>query len=84
MAATQRPVSTRALEETALRAAWRDIPAYALVSGQDLNIPPQAQQWMAERAGAHTVTVDNASHAVSVSEPEAVADLIRRAVGDRG
>lgn len=82
MAATQRPVSTRALEETALRVAWNSIPAYALVSGRDLNIPPRAQQWMAERADAHVVTIEGASHAATVSEPEAVADLIRRALGD--
>ncbi|WP_328719891.1 alpha/beta hydrolase [Streptomyces sp. NBC_00247] len=84
MAATQRPVSTRALEETAYRVAWDAVQAYALVSGQDLNIPPRAQQWMAERAGAHIVTVDGASHAATVSEPGAVADLIRRAMSDIG
>ncbi|MFJ9675350.1 alpha/beta fold hydrolase [Streptomyces sp. NPDC101221] len=82
MAATQRPVSTLALEEKASKAAWKDIPSYAMVAGQDYNIPPQAEQWMAERAHAHTVTVDSASHAVAVSEPSAVTDLIRRAAHD--
>ncbi|MCX5399145.1 alpha/beta fold hydrolase [Streptomyces sp. NBC_00102] len=84
MAATQRPVSTRALEEPAGQVAWNLVPAYSLVSGQDFNIPPQAQQWMAERADAHIVTVDGASHAATVSEPEAVTDLIRRAISDIG
>lgn len=82
MAATQRPVSTLALEEKASQAAWKSIPSYALVAGQDYNIPAKAEQWMAERAGAHTVTVNSASHAVAVSEPEAVTDLIRRAARD--
>ncbi|MFI7705706.1 alpha/beta fold hydrolase [Nonomuraea sp. NPDC049480] len=82
MAATQRPVSTLALEEKATKAAWKDIRSYALIAGKDYNIPPKAQQWMAERAKAHTVTVKGASHAVSVSEPAAVTDLIRRAARD--
>ncbi|MBB6349793.1 alpha/beta fold hydrolase [Nonomuraea muscovyensis] len=82
MAATQRPVSTLALEEKAAEAAWKDIRSYALIAGKDNNIPPKAQQWMAERADARTVTVEGASHAVSVSEPAAVTDLIRRAARD--
>ncbi|MFI7440649.1 alpha/beta fold hydrolase [Nonomuraea indica] len=79
MAAAQRPVATLALEEKATRAAWKDIRSYALITGKDNNIPAEAQRWMAERAGARTVTLEGASHAVSVSEPEAVTDLIRRA-----
>lgn len=79
MAATQRPVATLALEEKATKAAWKDIRSYALITGKDNNIPAEAQRWMAERADARTVTIEGASHAVSVSEPEAVADLIRRA-----
>ncbi len=37
---------------------------------------------MAERAGARTVTVEDASHAVSISEPATVTDLIKRAARD--
>lgn len=82
MAATQRPVTTLALEEKATKAAWQDIPSYALIAGKDYNIPPKAEQWMAERAHAHTVTIDSASHAVAVSHPAAVTDLILRAARD--
>ncbi|WP_431903188.1 alpha/beta fold hydrolase [Nonomuraea sp. bgisy101] len=82
MAATQRPVSTLALEEKATKAAWKDIRSYALIAGKDYNIPPRAQRWMAKRARSHTVTIKRASHAISVSEPAAVTDLIRRAAGD--
>ncbi|MEV1172137.1 alpha/beta hydrolase [Nonomuraea sp. NPDC049784] len=42
MAATQRPVSILALEEKATKAAWKDIRSYALIAGQDYNIPPKA------------------------------------------
>ncbi|WP_113702131.1 alpha/beta fold hydrolase [Nonomuraea lactucae] len=82
MAATQRPVSTQALEQKATKAAWKDIRSYALIAGKDYNIPPKAQQWMADRAKARTLTIDDASHAISVSQPEAVTDLIRRAARD--
>jgi len=41
-------------------------------------IPPPAQRFMAERAGATTVEISG-SHAVYVSEPAAVAALIAKA-----
>jgi pimeloyl-ACP methyl ester carboxylesterase len=41
-------------------------------------IPPPAQRAMAERAGAQVVEVSG-SHSVYVSQPDAVADLIKRA-----
>lgn len=75
MAITQRPVALAALEQPASAAAWRAVPAYSLVTTEDKNIPVESQRFMSERAGAHTVEVQ-ASHAVSVSNPSAVADLI--------
>lgn len=78
MAATQRPVAASALEEKATRAAWKTRPTWTLVTTEDRNIPPAAQRFMAQRAHAHTVEV-RASHAVSVSQPGAVARLIERA-----
>jgi pimeloyl-ACP methyl ester carboxylesterase len=76
MAATQRPVAERALT-TGLpgKPAWRELPSWALVATADNAIPAEAQEFMAERAGSHVVRVD-ASHAVSVSRPDAVADLV--------
>ncbi|MGW4355877.1 alpha/beta fold hydrolase [Nocardia sp. NPDC004582] len=79
MAVTQRPVALAALAEPAAAAAWRTIPAFALLTTADKNIPVAAQRFMAERADAHTIEVD-ASHAVTVSRPDAVAGLILRAV----
>ncbi|WP_280873919.1 alpha/beta fold hydrolase [Streptomyces pseudovenezuelae] len=78
MAVTQRPVTSAALEEGASEPAWKTISSWVLVATEDLNIPPQAQRFMAERAHAHTVEV-RASHAVSVSHPDAVADIIEKA-----
>ena len=47
----------------------------------DRNIPVEAHRFMAERANAvETVEVAGASHALPASQPEAVADVIIRAV----
>jgi len=78
MAVTQRPILGGALEEKATRAAWKSIPSWTMVTRQDLAIPPASQRFMAERAGSSTVEID-ASHAVTVSQPDAVADLIEEA-----
>ncbi|GGZ03322.1 alpha/beta fold hydrolase [Streptomyces poonensis] len=78
MAAGQRPITLAALRETATAAAWKKIPSWYLVATEDRNIPPAAERWMAERARARTVTV-HAPHAVSVSDPGPVTDLILRA-----
>ena len=77
-AATQRPVVADALEEEATRTAWRTIPSWALVTTQDLAIPADSLRFMAEHARSRTAEVE-ASHAVPVSRPGAVADLIREA-----
>jgi pimeloyl-ACP methyl ester carboxylesterase len=78
MAATQRPITSAALDEPATKAAWRTIPAWNLVTTDDLAIPAASMRFMGERAEAHTVEV-TASHAVTVSRPDAVAALIDEA-----
>jgi pimeloyl-ACP methyl ester carboxylesterase len=75
MAATQRPIVADALAGKATRAAWKTIPSWTLVTRQDLAVPAEAQRFMAERASSHVVEVD-ASHAVTVSRPHVVAQLI--------
>ena len=78
MAVTQRPIVAGALEEKATHTAWKTIPTWNLVTTQDLAVPAQSQRFMAQRAKSHTVEVD-ASHAVTVSQPDAVARLIDEA-----
>ncbi|MGW3897183.1 alpha/beta hydrolase [Micromonospora profundi] len=78
MAATQRPVTAAALNGQATKSAWTSIPSWNMIATDDLAIPVKAQRYMAERAGAHTVEI-KASHAVTVSRPQAVASLIDRA-----
>ncbi|MYX37048.1 alpha/beta fold hydrolase [Streptomyces sp. SID8377] len=79
MAAAQRPVAVGALAAPSSAPAWRTIPSWYLVAGADQAIPPAAERAMAQRAHSHTVTVRGASHAVSVSHPGAVADLVEAA-----
>ncbi|MCX5206253.1 alpha/beta hydrolase [Streptomyces sp. NBC_00237] len=78
MAAGQRPIAAAALEEKSTKAAWKTIPSWSLVTTEDLNIPVEAQRYMSARARSRTTVVD-ASHAVSVSRPEAVARIVQQA-----
>jgi pimeloyl-ACP methyl ester carboxylesterase len=79
MAVTQRPIASAGLEDAATKAAWKTIPSWSMVTLKDLAIPADSMRFMAERAQSHTVEID-ASHAVTVSQPDAVADLILDAV----
>jgi pimeloyl-ACP methyl ester carboxylesterase len=81
MAATQRPVTQEALvAPSGERPLWRELPSWFLTGTEDRNIPPQLQRFMAERAGAQrTVEIPGASHAISVSQPQATAELILEA-----
>jgi len=82
MAATQRPITEAALNETSGAPAWKSIPSWFIYGDQDKNIPAKALGFMAERAQSKkTVVVPGASHVVMVSHPEPVAQLIEQASG---
>jgi pimeloyl-ACP methyl ester carboxylesterase len=78
MADAQVPWGLDALNGAVNDPAWRTKPSWYLVATDDRMIPPPAQRAMAERAGA-TVAEAAGSHAVYVSQPAAVADLIKQA-----
>lgn len=84
LAAAQRPLAAAAFEETASAAAWKTKPSWALVAGADNAINPEVERFGAKRAGATIVEIEGASHAVAVSQPKAVAELIRDAVRATG
>ncbi|GGQ99579.1 MULTISPECIES: alpha/beta fold hydrolase [Streptomyces] len=84
LAASQRPLAAAAFEETAAAAAWHTKPSWALIAGADEAINPEVERFGAKRAGATVVELDGASHAVAVSQPKAVADLILEAVRATG
>jgi pimeloyl-ACP methyl ester carboxylesterase len=78
LAVSQRPFAA-IFDDRAQAAAWKSLPSWAIVAGSDNAIPPEGQRQMAARAGAQTVEVD-ASHSIALSQPKAVADMIRTAV----
>jgi pimeloyl-ACP methyl ester carboxylesterase len=79
MADSQLPWGLDALNGAVSEPAWRSKPSWYLVATDDRMIPPPAQRAMCERTGATSVEVA-ASHAVYVSQPDAVAALIGEAV----
>ena len=78
MADSQLPWGVGALGGTISEAAWANKPSWYLLTTEDRMIPPPAQREMSGRAGA-TVEEAAASHSVYVSQPAAVADLIKKA-----
>ena len=78
MADSQVPWGVGALGGAITDPAWRAKPSWYLLTTEDRMIPPPAQRFMSGRAGATTVEVA-ASHSVYVSQPAAVADLIKQA-----
>ena len=78
MADSQVPWGLQALNGTISEAAWKKKPSSYLVATDDRMIPPRAQRFMAERAGAKVVEVAG-SHAIYVSQPQAVASIIKEA-----
>ncbi|MFC3653304.1 alpha/beta fold hydrolase [Dyella humi] len=78
MADSQVPWSVDALAGAVTVPAWKTKPSWYLIATDDKMIPPPAQRQMAQRAGA-TVADVAGSHAVYVSQPQAVVDLIKRA-----
>jgi pimeloyl-ACP methyl ester carboxylesterase len=78
MADSQVPWGLEALNGAITQPAWRTKPSWYLVTTEDKMIPPDAQRGMSKRAGSTVVEV-KASHAVYVSQPQAVAQFIEKA-----
>ena len=78
MADSQVPWGVEALGGTISQPAWRTKPSWYIVTTEDKMIPPDAQRSMSKRAGSTVVEVKG-SHAVYVSQPQAVASVIEKA-----
>jgi pimeloyl-ACP methyl ester carboxylesterase len=83
LAATQRPMTAAALVEPATAPAWRTVPDWYVVARRDHAIPPATERFMARRMRARTTTLD-ASHAVLISQPRAVTQVILAAAQATG
>jgi pimeloyl-ACP methyl ester carboxylesterase len=78
LADSQVPWGVDALGGAVTEPAWRTRPSWYLIATDDHMIPPPAQHAMSERAGSKVVEAAG-SHAIYISQPSAVADLIRQA-----
>jgi pimeloyl-ACP methyl ester carboxylesterase len=78
MAATQKPINSKAFGETVPAAAWKTIPSWYIVSTEDHAINPDLERYYAKRIGATTTEI-KASHVPFLSHPKEVARVIEAA-----
>ena len=83
MAKSQVPWGVEALTGVITEPAWKTKSSWYLIATEDKMIPPPAQRFMSKRAGSTVVEVAG-SHAIYVSQPEAVAELIIAAAQSTG
>ena len=69
-------------ESAVTEPAWRHKPSWYLVATEDRTIPPSTQRSMAQRAGSVVVEAIG-SHAIHISQPAAVANLIRQVLEEK-
>jgi pimeloyl-ACP methyl ester carboxylesterase len=79
MAATQRPISEAAFSDQSGPPAWKSLPSWAVVATGDKAAGADLVRSMAQRAGADIVEIEG-SHVIMISEPQAVTDVIVKAV----
>ncbi len=80
MAEAQHAASLNCFMEPATDVGWASLPSWAIVAGADRAIHPSAERDMARRSESTITEIDGASHAVAVSHPKEVADVIRSAL----
>jgi pimeloyl-ACP methyl ester carboxylesterase len=78
MAISQVPLNAGILGTPTTAPAWKTKPSYGIVATQDRMINPDLERSMYKRAGAK-VTEIKGSHAIFISQPQAVANVIERA-----
>ena len=82
LAIVQRPANVKAVSEGTVNEAFRSVPSWALITRRDRAIPHDLQTLMVGRTDAQVTEVD-ASHAVMISHPDVVADVIGHAASSR-
>jgi pimeloyl-ACP methyl ester carboxylesterase len=78
MAAVQRPIAVRCIQEKAPAPAWKMTPSWYLVAEEDRMIDPETQRFMAGRMGA-AIRSHNVDHTPMYTAPELVVDIILEA-----
>jgi pimeloyl-ACP methyl ester carboxylesterase len=79
MAATQKPIAIKCVEEQMTRPAWKEKPSWFLLAELDRMIAPETQRFMAHRAGAHIFAM-KVDHTPLASAPDQVVAIIAEAV----
>jgi pimeloyl-ACP methyl ester carboxylesterase len=79
LAVSQRPLAGVSFGEPTQDPAWKTLPTWAIISPSDFVLGPSGERAMAERAAA-TITEVEASHAMMISQPQVIADVILTAV----
>ncbi len=79
LAATQRPIAVKCIQEKAPRPAWKAKPSWYLVAEEDRMINPATQLFMAQRMGAR-IRSEKIDHTPLVSAPKPVIEVILEAV----
>jgi len=80
LAAVQRPISIRCIQEPAPAPAWKAKPSWFLLAEEDRMINPKTQRFMADRMGA-PVRTERVDHSPMVTAPDLVINLILEAAG---
>jgi pimeloyl-ACP methyl ester carboxylesterase len=83
MAATQRPVAEAAFSEPNGKPAWKNLPCWTVVATGDTAAGADVIRSMAERAGSAITEVEG-SHVIMISQPQAVTDVILKAIASVG
>ena len=79
LAAVQRPIALKCIQEKAPKPAWRTKPSWFLIAEEDRMISPETQRYMAQRMGA-TVRSHGVDHTPMYTQPDLVVDTILEAV----
>lgn len=82
LAIVQRPANVKAVSEATVNQAFRSVPSWVLITRQDRAISHDLQTFMVGRTDAQVTELD-ASHAVMLRHPHAVADVITQAASSR-
>jgi len=83
MAATQRPAAESAFSEPSGPPAWKNVPCWTVVATGDKAAGADVIRSMAKRAGAEITEVEG-SHVIMISQPDAVTDVILKAIAAVG
>jgi len=78
MAAVQRPISVRCIQEPVPMPGWKNKPTWFLIAEDDRMINPKTQEFMARRMGA-TVRASRVDHSPMYTAPDVVIGVILEA-----